>query len=481
MPGEADLQAFKRFCAEELTTDLGEPLVIEPFQDEIVAPFLAGCRTNIAILPKKQGKSSLCGAVGLFTLCSLPDCSIAVVASARDQAQYVLDQARLYVRRNPRLRERLRIVERAIHHRTLGGKMLVRASDSDSLDGWIGDVAICDELGRWSSFENLYLLRDGLGPRRGRMLGISTAGADLESPLGEMRSEAHALAGFTREGCRNCVRTDNLSFNEWCLADGEDVDDLDLVKQANPLKGMTLEELRMRRESSPDWVWRRFACGQWGVVGEDSAISPTEWADCARPGQDIPEGAEGVVVGIDLGWRWDTTAMVPVWRKSEGAPIVVGRPQILTPPGDGRSLDAEDVFETARSFAQRWPEVTFVLDPRADGEQLAQRLDRELRARVMTHSQSHTSMAAASELLRSLVAEGALQHPDDEELTRHVLAAVPRELLIGWRLSRPKGKNLPIDGSVALAMAVRVLNAMEAKPVEPRSDVRVDLGAVVYP
>ena len=175
MHAAADLVAFKRFCAEELTTDLGESLRIEPFQEEIVGPFLEGCRTNIAVVGKKNGKTSLVGALGLFVLCSTPDCSIAVVASARDQAQYILDQARLYIRRNARLRERLRVVERAIHHRTLGGKMLVRASDSDTLDGWIGDVAFCDELGRWQSFENLYLLRDGLGPRHGRLLGISTA------------------------------------------------------------------------------------------------------------------------------------------------------------------------------------------------------------------------------------------------------------------------------------------------------------------
>ena len=84
--------------------------------------------------------------------------------------------------------------------------MLVRASDSDSLDGWIGDGAICDELGAGRA-ENLYLLRDGLGPRRARLLGISTAGAELESPLGEMRTEAHALPGFRRDGCRNHVRT----------------------------------------------------------------------------------------------------------------------------------------------------------------------------------------------------------------------------------------------------------------------------------
>ena len=147
----AELDAFKRFCREELTTDLGEPLIVEPFQEEIVGPFLEGCRTNVAIVSKKNGKSSLCGAIGLFVLCSLPDCSIAVVASARDQAQYVLDQARLYVRRNPRLRERLRIVERAIPPAPSGARCWCAPRTATRLTVGSVMVAICDELGRWSS------------------------------------------------------------------------------------------------------------------------------------------------------------------------------------------------------------------------------------------------------------------------------------------------------------------------------------------
>ena len=63
-------------------------------------------------------------------------------------------------------------------------------------------------------------------------------------------------------------------------------------------------------------------------------------------------------------------------------------------------------------------------------------------------------MAAASELLRATVADRGLEHPDDEELNRHVLAAVPRQLPVGWKLTKPKNKSLPIDGAIA-AVALR--------------------------
>ncbi len=225
------------------------------------------------------------------------------------------------------------------------------------------------------------------------------------------------------------------------------------------------------------WAWARFACGLW-VAGEDAAISAKEWAACARPGLEIPEAVDGVVVGVDLGWRWDTTAFVPI-RRGEDDLIEVHPPTILTPPQDGTSLDAEDVFAAAEAFAQRWPGCTFVLDPEAGGEQLAQRLDRELDAAVLTHSQKPGPMADASQKLAEAIATRSLAHPNDDELTRHVISASAKFVGAVWRFVKPKGKNLPIDGVIALAMALRVLHATEATAAEPRPEVAAR-GSSVY-
>ena len=218
------------------------------------------------------------------------------------------------------------------------------------------------------------------------------------------------------------------------------------------------------------WAWGRFACGLW-IVGEDSAISEREWAACARPGLEIPEQADGVIVGCDLGWRWDTSSFVPIRRPDADAPIQVHPPAILTPPQDGTSLDAEEVFGVCQAMAERWPGLAFVLDPEAGGEQLAQRLDRELGVRVMTHSQKTGPMCDASQQLAEAIATGRLEHPDDEGLTRHVLSAAAKFYGVGWRFVKQGRKSLPIDACIALAMALRVLHA-ENVPTEPRPNVR---------
>jgi phage terminase large subunit-like protein len=47
-------------------------------------------------------------------------------------------------------------------------------------------------------------------------------------------------------------------------------------------------------------------------------------------------------------------------------------------PGDGGSISVEDMVEACLSLARRYPDCTFSFDPKAGGEQLLQRLEREL-------------------------------------------------------------------------------------------------------
>jgi hypothetical protein len=98
----------------------------------------------------------------------------------------------------------------------------------------------------------------------------------------------------------------------------------------------------------------------------------------------------------------------------------------------------------------------------------------------MTHSQKPGPMCEASQLLSQAIAERRLAHPDDEELNRHVLSAAAKFYRVGWRFVKPKGKSLPIDGAVALAMAIRVLRATELPAAETRPGARAAVSAVTY-
>jgi phage terminase large subunit-like protein len=484
-----------------LTAEDGRPFVVEPFQRQILADYFAGARELVVLLPKKQGKSSLVAAVALWHLLSTPFAEAIIVAAARDQAGIVLRQVTGFIRRSAQLRNRLRVVQREVRSDGLDGRLRVLASDVDTVDGQLPTFVAVDELHRHKRAELYGVLRDGLGARDGQLIAISTAGDSEDTPLGRLRKAAYELPGLERDGAHRRASQAGFVFHEWALDADADVDDLELVKTANPLSTVTVDELRERHDSPTmqPWQWKRFTCGIW-EAGEFSAIDALEWSACADPEMEVPEGAR-LYIGVDLAYKWDSTAVVPVWVKGGGwapglqpvpgrpnrahrvwvrdeeQPVAyVGTPTILEPPGDGTSLSVEAIFDACRSFADRYPEPTFVLDPLAGGEHLAQRLDAELdNARVATWSQSNTPMVKAAQGLAEMIAAGRLKHPDHPGLNAHVLACGVKQVGEGWRLVKQPGSRAPIDAAIALAMATAAgiaETASDEPPKEPPGGYR---------
>ncbi len=428
--------------------------------------FLAGQ----AMVPTHN--STLLGALALFHLCSTPDAECVIAAASRDQAGIMLRQAAGFIRRAPGLQERLQVKQREIVHKTLGGRIRILASDVDTADGVIPTLALVDELHRHKTADLYGIFRDGLGPRNGRMVTISTAGDDEDSPLGQLRRAAHELPGMKKDGAYSYVSSPGFVMHEWALEASDDLDDLKLVKQANPAPWQSIKALGDRKGSASmlGWQWARFACGVW-AAGEDGAFSEKEWRACADPDAKIPDGAPGVIVGIDLGWKWDTTAIVPLLAGPDQ--ITVHPPTILVPPRDGTSLDAEDIWDVIEDMAERWPGMMVVIDPEADGEQLAQRIHRELDVEVITHSQKPSPMALAAQRLSAAIGSHRLHQPDHHGLTQHVLAAAAKPVGEGWRLVKSRRSKKPIDAAVALAMAVSIATAPD-EPFDPNS-YRIEL------
>jgi phage terminase large subunit-like protein len=465
----SELDRFCSFAGRFLTDEQGAALVIEGFQREILADYFAGTRELVVIIPKKCGNTSLFAALALWHAISVRFADVAVLAASRDQAGKLLGQLTGYIKRNPSLRERLRITQRVVHCEQTEGKVAVLASDADTLDGWGGTLALIDELARHKSEQNFGLLRDGLGPRDGQLVAFSTAGDDESSVLGRLRARAHAMPAFERDAenpKHKRLRSPEFCFHEWSLDPGDDTDDLDQVLLVNPASWIDRAELEKRRgsPSMQDWQWQRFTCGWW-VAGEQSVFSSKEWAACARPGCEIPAGAKGVYIGLDLGLKHDCSAFVPCWRDPEGT-IIVHEPAVLTPPGDGTSLPFEDLRGVADEMAARWDCPQFVFDPSGAGEQLAQWIEGSLDADVTAHPQSHTPMCAAAARLASAIAERKLAHPEDEELTKHVLSAAAKSVWGGeqWRIVKPRGSAAKVDAAVALAMGVSASLVGDQRP-----------------
>jgi phage terminase large subunit-like protein len=448
------LQAFARFCRELILED-GSRFRLERFQRTMLEAHFDGAIELVIVIPKKNGKTTLLAALALFHLRTWPAAEVVIGASSRDQARILFKQAAGLVHRSG-LGGDFDVKSGLNELRLRGGtkdgpRIRVLAADAGTADGVIPTLALVDELHRHPSGDLYGVFRDGLGPRQGLMVTISTAGATLDSPLGLLRAAALAMEGVIRDDARKhtFARSQDGHFvlHEWSLAPTDDVDDLRTVVLANPASWQTMKALR-RRHDSPSmtpWQWRRFACGIW-TEGEEPWIRPELWDALKDPGLEL-EPDEPVWIGVDVGVRNDSTAVVTVAAREGGSVAVKAR--VLKPGSEGIALEA---VERAVREACEGRNVRAVLYDPWRFQRSAEILGEE-GLPVVEFPQSPERMANASENLFRLIETGMLAHDGDPVLRAHVVAGVTKQTERGWRLVKDPKLARPIDALIALAMA----------------------------
>lgn len=467
-----EVAEFADFCAE-LTLDNGRRFVLEPFQRRMLHDYFAGAIETLILISKKNGKTTLMAALALYHLLTTVDAECVIGAAAREQAEIMLRQIRGFIHKSEDLLRLMDVNRREVRMNDGEGRIRIMSSDADTGDGVIPTLALVDELHRHKNSDLYGVFRDGLGPRDGQIITISTAGDDEDSALGQMRARAYALPTFEKAGTYRYARSGNGAFamHEWALEPDENRDDVAVVKTANPASWHTLEKLQIRRDSptTTEWQWARFACGVW-LQGENRVISPVEWAQCAaREPLGPPEGAV-VRIGLDLGFSGDTTGIVVHWFDDDVA--CLGAARILTPPRSrGVSLRKREVLEVLAALRDEYAANEVVCDPSRNAEVFADDLE-DAGFEVVGHSQQPGPMAQAAERFYSAIREGKLRHPADPAFTRHVLNAVKRSTVEGaWAfVKESKSSEKHIDALIAAAM-VHNYAVDELQAVEPLLEV----------
>jgi hypothetical protein len=252
---------------------------------------------------------------------------------------------------------------------------------------------------------------------------------------------------FTRAASSSSV------LHEWALPEDGDIEDMDLVMEANPFSGVSLEYLTEKRElpGMTSGHWSRFTCNLASRV-ETAAIQEREWAQ-AKVDDVIPEGIP-IWAGLDVAWKWDTTALVPLWWRDEEFRLL-GPAKILEPPRDGSSLNPDEVERILYELNERNPLHTVVMDTHR-AEQLATWISDELGVRVIDRVQSNPFAVDDYERFMEALRMGWLKHSGDAGLTQHALNAITRILPQGDpRFERPHPSRFGIQ-------AVRVIDALVA-------------------
>lgn len=452
------LRGFAWFCTY-LRDDDGGPFKLHTFQRKMLRDYFDGITETVIVIPKKNGKTTLLAALALYHLAYYgagADCVIG--ASSRDQARILFEQASAMLDRSVvpvgvfDVKGGYGVVRMAGERRRAG--IRVMAADAKTGDGVIPTLALVDELHRHPSADLYGVFRDGLGPRKGRMITISTAGARADSPLGELRTEAHKMRGLKRVGAYSYAvsKAGGFAWHEWALdPERDNVHNMRTVKKANPAPWHTLAALQRRHDSpsTTPWQWLRFACGIW-TEGEEPWIEPVAWDRLMVRGV-APEPGTDVWVGVDVGVRHDTTGIVILGRYGEG---FVVQARILHPPGGQKSLPLATIEDALREVAATYRVLSIGYDPwsfRRSAEILA---DDGLPMKDVP--QSPEAMSVASATLYRLITERLIVHDGDAELRAQVLAGMTKQTERGWRLVKDAKGRRPIDALIAMAIAAHV-------------------------
>jgi phage terminase large subunit-like protein len=200
-------------------------------------------------------------------------------------------------------------------------------------------------------------------------------------------------------------------------------------------------------------TYARLHLNQW-QSGEEAFIGAEDWDGCVDPFARPPVypetiGMSALHVGVDVGVKHDSSAVVAVATMSDGKLHLI-RHRIWQPVR-GETLDLEATVEAfLLDLGREFPVAAVRYDP-SQMVRSAQTLRGALS--MQEFPQTSANLTTAGQTLFELLKTRAITLYPDSELRRHALNAVAVNSGRGWRLAKEKSSR-KIDGLAALSFAV---------------------------
>lgn len=427
-------------------------------------------------VPKKNAKTTMIAAIGLYLLIADDDPSAFIVSAAASEEQganLLYGSAKTMCELSPTLKQLTNPMDKEIHVPSLPrARMRNVTSKAGTNDGLNAKAILCDELHEWKGERGRQLhsvLAGAVGARPNAMvLNITTAGFDQDSVC----YEKYEYGRRVQSG-----EIDDPHFYFKCSEAPEAADHRDpkVWAEANPLLGISVmvPYLESRAKREPESVMRRYHLNQW-VAAEDIWIPYGVWDKGLDKSLKLDPRLP-LYVAIDIARNVDSSALAMVQRRvfPDGRVRYVCRSKIWENPYPRGTSGYESwrmnnnlVMEECRRLFAAFPRPAteidgeimpgpcFAYDPwrfRAEaaalqGEGLA----------MLEYPQTDQRMIPASQALYEAIIQEPIQvaHDGNPALKRHIHNVIAEQKERGWRISKPTGSIKKIDAAVALAIAV---------------------------
>jgi phage terminase large subunit-like protein len=438
-------------------------------------------RTYVLGLPRKSGKSQLGAALALYHLIAdTADPAPLVISAAGDRAQarLVFAEAARMVRAHPDLAAACTVYRDSIVCHRTGGVYRVVSADAGLAQGLNPSMVVVDEYHVHKTDDLYTALLLGSGARRQPlMLVISTAGFDLDSPLGRLYSYGLTLKGHRLNGTPRDGEAEDHAFGMewWGPEPGEDVDpdSPEAWARYNPSWAiMNHEEMAATRRVTHVSQFIRYRLNGW-TTAESVWLPHGLWETLRIGAENGPDALpmapdDEVILGFDGAWKGDSTGLVAV-RLSDLHVTVLGHWEAPALAPDWRT-PVEDVKATIREACRTYRVREVAADPYR-WEQALQSLQDEGLPIVEFPSNSVERMVKATQAFYDAALDRHLSHDGDAALARHISNAVLKEDSRGGRITKDrKSSKRRIDLAVAAVIAVHRAHVWreEEGPAEPQ-------------
>ena len=251
----------------------GKPVILETWQKALVAATFGFVDKNtgfrrfrevLLIVARKNGKSTLAAAIGLYMQIAdgEPGAEIYALATKEDQAKLIWLEAKRMVKKSPVLGKRLKGLVKQIVGRENQGyddtlfKPL--GADSDSLDGLNTHCALMDEIHAWTDM-NLYdVIYDSMTARDQPLLFETTTAGTVREAVYDAKYDYACKVADGIEGFED----DRLLALIYELDDRSEWQNPELWQKANPGLG-TIKSLQQLKEKSCKGLKGIFPAGEF--------------------------------------------------------------------------------------------------------------------------------------------------------------------------------------------------------------------------
>ena len=465
-------EAFGIVTKDSIAGKAGSPLVLRPWQKELIRHVFAGdgesYRAKISLVgqPRKNGKSALASVFGVYGLVlGSKGAEVYSVAAEKEQARIVFADAKRMIEASPDLAGITKLYRDAIELPATGSVYRVLSAEAYSKEGLNPSLTVFDKLHAQPNRELFDVMSLAMGARKSaQLIAITTAGVKTDTTGQD--SIAYSLYQYGQRVARGEV-DDPSFFMAWWEAPAElDHREPKTWEIANPGFGdiCSADDFESAVRRTPEAEFRTKRCNQW-VSSQTSWLPTGSWDTCK---DDLDLTDKDYIIGFDGSFSGDSTVlvgatveevpqvfMVKAWEKDSNI------------HDDTWRVDIQEVENTIRDFVRDNPRVKEIVCDPYRWQRTMEILADEGYPIVEYPSTNARRMVPACSKFFDAVVENRIRHDGDPLLARHLSNAVVKVDNLGPRIVKEnRNSQRRIDAAVA---AVIAFDRATVSRIEPES------------